>query len=92
MVKFDQHSNSAEGADSIALYLNGAVPTTPAMEMTSSADSYSVARQVQSLFLQVVRLKFFDTAHLYDHRAFLRCEKMRDASRNNDETACRVAL
>lgn len=35
-VKFDLYSNSGEGPDSTGLYLNGASPTTPAVDMTSS--------------------------------------------------------
>jgi hypothetical protein len=36
-IKFDLYSNSGEGADSTGLYLNGASPTTPAVDMTGSA-------------------------------------------------------
>ena len=35
-VKFDLYSNNGEGADSTGLYVNGASPTTPAVDMTSS--------------------------------------------------------
>jgi hypothetical protein len=35
-VKFDLYSNNGEGPDSTGLYVNGAVPTTPAIDMTSS--------------------------------------------------------
>ena len=35
-VKFDLYSNNGEGPDSTGLYLNGASPTTPAVDMTSS--------------------------------------------------------
>ncbi len=35
-VKFDLYSNNGEGSDSTGLYLSGAVPTTPAVDMTSS--------------------------------------------------------
>ena len=35
-VKFDLYSNSGEGADSTGLYVNGASPTLPAVDMTSS--------------------------------------------------------
>ena len=35
-VKFDLYSNSGEGTDSTGLYTNGASPTTPALDMTSS--------------------------------------------------------
>ena len=35
-VKFDIYSNQGEGTDSTGLYLNGASPTTPAIDMTSS--------------------------------------------------------
>ncbi len=35
-VKFDLFSNDGEGADSTGLYLNGASPTTPAVDMTGS--------------------------------------------------------
>jgi hypothetical protein len=35
-VKFDLYSNAGEGVDSTGLYLNGADPTTPAVDMTSS--------------------------------------------------------
>ena len=35
-VKFDLYSNNGEGPDSTGLYLNGALPTTPAVDMTGS--------------------------------------------------------
>src|ERR1700730_16251330 len=35
-VKFDLYSNALEGVDSTGLYLNGASPTTPAVDMTGS--------------------------------------------------------
>ncbi|HSY30538.1 MAG TPA: galactose oxidase-like domain-containing protein, partial [Verrucomicrobiae bacterium] len=35
-VKFDLYNNSGEGPDSTGLYVNGASPTTPASDMTSS--------------------------------------------------------
>ncbi len=35
-VKFDLYSNAGEGPDSTGSYTNGASPTTPAMDMTSS--------------------------------------------------------
>ena len=35
-VKFDLYSNDGEGPDSTGLYLNGASPTTPAVDMTAS--------------------------------------------------------
>jgi len=35
-VKFDLYSNNGEGADSTGLYVNGAAPMTPAIDMTSS--------------------------------------------------------
>ena len=35
-IKFDIYSNNGEGADSTGLYVNGAAPTTPAIDMTSS--------------------------------------------------------
>ena len=35
-VKFDLYSNSGEGADSTGMYTEGASPTTPALDMTSS--------------------------------------------------------
>jgi hypothetical protein len=35
-VKFDLYNNNGEGPDSTALYLNGASPTTPAVDMTGS--------------------------------------------------------
>jgi len=35
-VKFDIYDNNGEGTDSTGLYLNGASPTTPAIDMTSS--------------------------------------------------------
>ncbi len=40
-IKFDFYSNSGEGADSTGLYTNGAVPTVPAIDMTSSGVSLS---------------------------------------------------
>jgi hypothetical protein len=38
-VKFDIYSNAGEGTDSTGLYSNGASPTTPALDMTSSGVS-----------------------------------------------------
>ena len=35
-VKFDLYSNANEGTDSTGLYLNGASPTTPATDLTST--------------------------------------------------------
>ena len=35
-VKFDLYNNSTEGIDSTGIYTNGASPTTPAVDMTSS--------------------------------------------------------
>jgi hypothetical protein len=35
-IKFDLYSNSGEGTDSTGVYTNGAVPTVPAVNMTSS--------------------------------------------------------
>ena len=35
-IKFDLYSNSGEGTDSTGVYINGAVPTVPAVDMTSS--------------------------------------------------------
>jgi hypothetical protein len=35
-VKFDLYNNNGEGSDSTGLYLNGASPTTPAVDMTGS--------------------------------------------------------
>jgi fibronectin type 3 domain-containing protein len=35
-VKFDIYSNAGEGTDSTGMYVNGAVPTVPAVDMTSS--------------------------------------------------------
>jgi hypothetical protein len=35
-VKFDLYSNSGEGGDSTGMYINGASPTTPFVDMTSS--------------------------------------------------------
>ena len=35
-IKFDFYNNNGEGTDSTGLYMNGAVPTVPAMDMTSS--------------------------------------------------------
>ncbi len=35
-IKFDFYSNAGEGTDSTGLYTNGAVPTVPAIDMTSS--------------------------------------------------------
>jgi hypothetical protein len=35
-VKFDVYSNAGEGNDSTGLYINGAAPTVPAIDMTSS--------------------------------------------------------
>ena len=35
-MKFDLYSNNGEGPDSTGLYLNGASPTTPAVDMTGS--------------------------------------------------------
>jgi hypothetical protein len=38
-IKFDFYSNSGEGTDSTGFYINGAVPTVPAVDMTSSGVS-----------------------------------------------------
>jgi Legume lectin domain/Chitobiase/beta-hexosaminidase C-terminal domain/Bacterial lectin len=35
-IKFDLYSNAGEGSDSTGFYTNGAVPTTPSIDMTSS--------------------------------------------------------
>jgi hypothetical protein len=35
-IKFDIYSNSGEGTDSTGMYVNGATPTTPAVDLTSS--------------------------------------------------------
>ncbi len=35
-IKFDFYSNAGEGTDSTGLYINGAAPTVPAVDMTSS--------------------------------------------------------
>ena len=35
-IKFDFYSNAGEGTDSTGLYVNGAEPTVPAVDMTSS--------------------------------------------------------
>ena len=35
-IKFDIYSNAGEGADSTGVFINGAVPTTPAIDLTSS--------------------------------------------------------
>ncbi len=35
-IKFDFYNNAGEGADSTGLYVNGAAPTVPAIDMTSS--------------------------------------------------------
>jgi len=35
-VKFDLYSNSGEGVDSTGLYTNGAAPTVPAIDLTST--------------------------------------------------------
>jgi len=35
-IKFDLYSNSGEGGDSTGLYINGAVPTVPAIDLTNS--------------------------------------------------------
>ncbi len=35
-VKFDLYSNAGEGTDSTGVYMNGATPTVPAIDMTSS--------------------------------------------------------
>ena len=48
-VKFDLHNNAGEGQDSTGLYLNGAVPTVPAVDLTNtginlhSGDTFHVA-------------------------------------------------
>ncbi len=49
-------------------------------------------RRARCLSLQVVSLEFPCTAQLNDDSAFLRCDKMRDAGRNDDETTCRVGF
>ena len=38
-VKFDIYSNAGEGTDSTGMYVNGATPTVPAVDMTSSGVS-----------------------------------------------------
>ena len=38
-VKFDIYNNAGEGTDSTGLYTNGAPPTIPALDMTSSGVS-----------------------------------------------------
>ncbi len=38
-IKFDFYSNSGEGTDSTGFYINGAAPTVPAVDMTSSGVS-----------------------------------------------------
>jgi Chitobiase/beta-hexosaminidase C-terminal domain/Legume lectin domain len=40
-VKFDVYNNAGEGADSTGLYVNGASPTIPAVDLTSSGISLS---------------------------------------------------
>ena len=40
-IKFDLYNNSGEGTDSTGLYINGAPPTVPAVDMTSSGLSLS---------------------------------------------------
>ena len=35
-VKFDIYNNAGEGTDSTGMYVNGAMPTVPAVDMTSS--------------------------------------------------------
>ena len=35
-VKFDLYSNTGEGSDSTGFYTNGASPTVPSVDMTSS--------------------------------------------------------
>lgn len=38
-IKFDLHSNAGEGSDSTGFYINGATPTLPSVDMTSSGVS-----------------------------------------------------
>ena len=40
-IKFDLYNNSGEGTDSTGLYINGAPPTVPSVDMTSSGLSLS---------------------------------------------------
>lgn len=48
-IKFDMHNSAGEGSDSTGLYIDGAVPTVPAIDMTStginlhSGDYFNVA-------------------------------------------------
>jgi hypothetical protein len=35
-IKFDPYNNAGEGSDSTGFYINGAMPTTPAIDLTSS--------------------------------------------------------
>jgi hypothetical protein len=35
-IKFDLYNNQGEGADSTGLYINGAAPTTPAIDLTNT--------------------------------------------------------
>ena len=47
-VKFDIYNNSGEGTDSTGVYTNGAVPTVPSVDMTSSGLQLSSGDQMQA--------------------------------------------
>ena len=59
-VKFDLYNNNGEGSNSTGLYQNGAVPTTPAIDMTSSGvnlhsgDTMAVSMTYDGVTLAVV--------------------------------------
>lgn len=46
-LKFDLYSNAGEGADSTGLYINGASPTTPALDMTGTGIDLHSGHQFQ---------------------------------------------
>jgi hypothetical protein len=47
-VKFDIHNNSGEGVDSTGLYVNGASPTIPATDLTSSGVQLNSGDQIHA--------------------------------------------
>ena len=59
-VKFDLYNNSGEGADSTGLYINGAIPTVPAIDLSStginlhSGDIFNAQLSYDGITLTVV--------------------------------------
>jgi hypothetical protein len=47
-VKFDIHNNSGEGSDSTGIYLNGAVPTVPATNLSNTGITLASGHQIHA--------------------------------------------